>query len=226
MEIRKAVIGQMIEIASRHSPDPILNRERASKLANQLYNELEETQRERTKGAEGLTRKLFRDRLDCFIFFSLIEKGWGQSERLTSGAVKVRNCPLSSEVRLGIPSQYRLWRASRRVRMACPFEAQKYKREYRAWKEARRRYLATESDAKWGKYYRRVVYYSRIARTRRGGREHFKRRLYRYMSYQLLPRQKERHRALIQMWEADVVLCEMRQKILDVFEVPDGLRRL
>jgi hypothetical protein len=223
-QLRCAVIEKLVNVACEHSGiSNLIDRDRAVRIAEELYDEVAE--RERLPSELQLTDEVFDARRDALIFFELVSWGWGTTVRLSSGAVKAVNSPLSFNQRLGYPSSYRIWQASRRVRLACPAETLAYKRAYRAWREARIRYLACESEESFGRYCRRVGYYSRVARTRTGGIEHFHRRLYRYMSHQLLPRPEERERALREMLTADAQMTLMRSRIFDALGVPDALRR-
>lgn len=153
--------------------------------------------------AESILRRLQR----CEIWFSTVTDGWKATRRAfgrwdTDSSVKM-------------------------IRRECPDEVAQYKAARRSWREARRRYLATETEASW-QWYRAgkgnrnsVAYRSRVDLARRGGEEHFRnRRLLRYMIYELLPRPVERRRARREMGKAETAIRQARERILERMRVP------
>jgi hypothetical protein len=174
--------------------------DKAKLIAAGIYDEIEARRKSRTNRGIQLTTKIFRARLDCLIFFALVSDGWGRAIRLPSGAMTTVDSPASQVQRLGYPTRYRLWIASKRVRQTCPAEAAQYKQAFRAWKEARERYMAAETEESWNRYYETVRYHTRVALARRGGVEHYyKRRMLRYMAHEMRARKEERRRALEEM---------------------------
>jgi len=179
-----------------------------------------------------LTDEIQIARLDCYMFFFLVEFGWGKARILPSGAVVAEGSPVSGMRRLGYPQRYRLSMASKRVRQTCPEEAARYKQALKEWKEARKRFLATQTERSW-KYYvcgegnrNSVAYRTKVDLSHRYGWIHFRtRRGFKYMSHELLPRTQERKRARGEMREAETVLSEMRQRIFEKMRVPPEFRR-
>jgi hypothetical protein len=208
---------------------PTLDPLRAASIAAGIF-ERDEKREAASRGVK-VSNKLIRARLDCLIFFRLVEVGWGQAKRLPSGATVAENSPLTWDWRLNFPKRSRLAAASRRVRQICSEEAAQYKQAWRDWREARKRYLATETEEFW-EWYRAgkgnrnsVAYRSKMDLSRRGGEQYFRtRRLFRYTLHELLPRLQEGERALREMQEATEVMKEMRELIFERMNVPDALR--
>jgi hypothetical protein len=208
---------------------PNVDTAQVARRAAELLDELE--RRDAARRSVELTDEILQARLDCLIFFNLVIYGWGKAKRLPSGAVVAVDAPASFNERLNFPSRYRLWTASKRVRQTCPEEAARYKRAWRDWREAQKRYLATETEESWqwyraGKSNRNsVAYRSRVDLARRGGEEHFrKRRLFRYTIGELLSRQEERERAWNELREAGAVMEALRERIFELMGVPPALR--
>src|SRR5215470_12086702 len=99
-----------------------------------------------------ITTEMEIARLDCLMFIYLISYGWGKVHVLPSGAKIAENSPVSKMRRLGYPTRHRLTMASKRVRQTCPEEAELYKQAYREFREAHRRWLATETEESWAWY--------------------------------------------------------------------------
>lgn len=224
---RAEVISNIAEQLCDNYPsiDPV----KAAILAKGIYDK--EDRRNAGLGGIKVTSKLIRARLDCLIFFRLVEEGWGEAKRLPSGAIIAVNSPLTWDERLNFPRRSRLAAASKRVRQICSEEAAQYKRVFRDWREARNRYLATETEESW-EWYRAgkgnrnsVAYRSKMDLSRRGGEWYFRtRRLFRYTLHELLPRLNERERAVREMQEATKVMKEMRDLIFERMDVPAALR--
>lgn len=180
----------------------------------------------------NLTNEIQIARLDCFMFFFLMECGWGKTRTLPSGAVIAEGSPVSGLRRLGYPQRHRLGMASKRVRQTCPEEATRYKQALREWKEARKRFLAAQTERSW-KYYvcgegnrNSVAYRTKVDLSHQYGWLHFRtRRGFKYMAHELLPRTQERKRAREEMREAEAILSEMQQLIFEKMGVPPEFRQ-
>lgn len=202
-----------------------------AKVANKVANLFAEINR-RDKARRGvvITDEIIQRRLDCLIFFDLALLGWGKAKRLPSGSVVAVDSPISFDERRAFPTRYRLWTASKRVRQTCPDEAARYKQSWRAWREARKRYLATETDESWqwyraGQGNRNSVAYRTRVDFRRGAEEYFRtRRLLKYTLGELLPRQEERERARLELRQASDIMHETRERIFEMMGVPPALR--
>ena len=131
---------------------------------------------------------------------------------------------MSFNERLNFPSVARVGWAVRRVRKAAPDEAAEYRLCVRRWHEARNRFIATSSRARWEKYLAHKAYRTKIATARSGGENHYRRYVARYLSDELKPRLKERQRARLEMRQADERMTELRAAIYEAMNVPVGLR--
>jgi hypothetical protein len=226
--VQARIINDLVAEVCDLSPDadPV----KIASRAEELFEEME--RRDTACRSTAITDEIIQARLDCLIFFNLVIYGWGKAKRLPSGAVVSVDAPASFDERLNFPSRYRLWTASKRVRQTCPEEAAGYKKAWRDWREARKRYLATETEEAW-EWYRAgsgnrnsVAYRSKVDLNRRGGKEHFRnRRLFRYTIDELLPRQEECERAYRESLEAADVMEQMRDRIFELMGVPPALRR-
>ena len=208
---------------------PDLDNTRAASIAAEFLQCAE--RRDAARAGVKVTPKLIRARLDCLIFFRLVEEGWGEAKRLPSGAIVAVNSPLMFDERLNFPKRSRLAAASKRVRQTCPDGAELYKQAWRDWREARKRYLATETEESW-LWYRAgegnrnsVAYRSKMDLSRPGGEWYFRnRRLFRYTLHELLPRLQERERAHLELQEATATMTEAREQIFEAMGVPSALR--
>ena len=205
-DFQAEVLSRMAEQLCHEFPD--LNNTRAASIAAEILERAE--RRDAARAGVEITPKLIRARLDCFIFLRLIVEGWGEARRLPSGAIVAVNSPLMFDERLNFPKRSRLAAASKRVRQTCPEEAKRYKQAWRDWREARNRYLATETEESWqwyttGEYFRN-------------------RRLFRYTLHELLPRMQERERARRELQEATSTMTEAREQIFEAMGVPSALR--
>jgi hypothetical protein len=194
-----------------------------------LFEEINNRDAARRKAQ--ITDEIIRARGDCLIFFDLVMLGWGKTKRLPSGAVVTVDAPVSFDERRGLPTRYRLWTASKRVRQTCPEDAARYKQAWRDWREARKRYLAAETEESWQWYKagrenrNSVAYRSKVDLNRRGGEQHFRtRRLFKYTIAELLPRLEERKRAYQELIEAEAIMRLMRNQIFEKMEVPPEFR--
>lgn len=221
------MINDLVEAVCQMHPDTDADKvaSRAAELLADLHH------RDAARREMQVTDELIRARADCLIFFALVLDGWGKALRLPSGAVVAVGAPASFNERLGLPTRHRLGMASKRVRQTCPEEVTRYKQAWRDWREARRRYLATETEASWqwycaGKGNRNsVAYRSRVDLARRGGEEQFRtRRLFRYTITELLPRLEERERAYKELQEAAAIMEQARERIFEKMGVPPALR--
>jgi hypothetical protein len=165
-----------------------------------------------------LTRKVQQQRIDCFIFFFLIAFGWGKTRPGASGPILVEHAPISGIRALGYPNRYRIEQASKRVRALCPEETSQYKQAYKEFREACRRYNATESEKAWNWYVagkgnkNSVAYRTKVDLSRRNGVEHFRtRRSFKYMAHELLPRKEERKRARQEIKQAQETIKHSRK---------------
>ncbi len=181
----------------------------------------------------SLTKEIQKARIDCFLFFFIVQFGWGKTVVLPSGAKVAVDAPASGMRRLGYPNRYRLWTASKRVRETCPMEAAQYKQSWKEWQEARRRYLATDNESSWQWYVcgkgnsNSVSYRTKVDLCHNGGEQHFRtRRGFKYMANELLPRQEERQRALREMRSTAVLMQGLRERIFDLMGVPEEYRSL
>jgi hypothetical protein len=208
---------------------PGLDSAKAASIATGILERDE--RREAARKTTRITTELIRARQDCLIFFRLMEEGWGETKRLPSGAIVAENAPVSWDERLNFPKRSRQAAASKRVRQTCPGEAAQYKQALRDWREARRRYLATETEESW-EWYRAgkgnrnsVAYRSKMDLNHQGGLGFFRtRRLFKYTLGELLPRLQERERANKEMREATARLIEMRDLIFARMGVPPAYR--
>jgi hypothetical protein len=98
---------------------------------------------------------------------------------------------------------------------------------YKNWAEARRRYIAASTKDDWHWYVggegnsNSVAYRSKVDSYRRGGKEHFyKRRGFRYMVHELLPRDMALTRAAEQMREAEAVMTRTGDTIFGKMGAP------
>lgn len=205
--------------------DPTINPATVANRAKELFEEINKRDTNRSK--IQVTDEMIKARGDCLIFFDLITSGWGKTKRLPSGAVVAVDAPVSFNERRGLPTRYRLWTASKRVRKSCPDEAVLYKQAWRDWREARKRYVATETEESWEWYKagkgncNSVAYRSKVDLNRRGGEQHFRtRRLLKYTIEELLPRPEERKRAYQEWLEAEALMRNMRERILQTMGVP------
>jgi hypothetical protein len=108
--LRADVIENMIEQLFEINPN--LDRARAAHIAVEIF---EKDERRQTACRDiKVTTKLIRARLDCLIFFKLVEEGWGRTTRLPSGAIVAENSPLTWDWRLNFPKRSRLAAASKR----------------------------------------------------------------------------------------------------------------
>lgn len=226
-KFRADVINNITEQLRNDYPD--IDPAKAESVAAEIFEKDE--RREAARKGIKITKELIRARLDCNIFFKLLEEGWGEVKRLPSGTIVTVNYALMFDERLNFPKRSRLAAASKRVRQTCPEEVVHYKQALRDWREARKRYLATGNEESW-EWYRAgkgnrnsVAYRSKMDLTRRGGEIFFRtRRLFRYTLHELLPRLLERERALREMREATAVMIEMREAIFEGMGVPEAFR--
>ena len=225
--VQANVTRELVEEACQS--DPTLDPATVEAKISEIFGEIKR-QKAARKGVH-ITDEQIQARGDCLIFFDLIMFGWGKAIRLPSGAVVAVDAPASFDERRGLPTRYRLWTASKRVRQTCPEEAAQYKRAWRDWREARRRLMATETEESW-QWYRAgdgnrnsVAYRSRVDLSRRGGEKHFRtRRLFKYTISELLPRMEERQRAHQEWLEAESVMREMKKRIYEKMGVPPEFR--
>lgn len=223
-----------VEICSRMAEQlcldfPDLDSTRAASIAAEILEHTE--RRDAARPRVKVTPKLIRARLDCLIFLRLVEEGWGEARRLPSGAIVAVNSPLMFDERLNFPKRSRLAAASKRVRQTCPDGAERYKQAWRDWREARNRYLATETEESW-QWYRAgqgnrnsVAYRTKMDLSRPGGEWYFRnRRLFRYTLHELLPRLQERERARRELREATATMTEVRDQIFEAMGVPPSRR--
>jgi len=226
-DFQAEVLSRMAEQLCHEFPD--LNNTRAASIAAEILERAE--RRDAARAGVEITPKLIRARLDCFIFLRLIVEGWGEARRLPSGAIVAVNSPLMFDERLNFPKRSRLAAASKRVRQTCPEEAKRYKQAWRDWREARNRYLATETEESWQWYTtgegnrNSVAYRTKMDLSRPGGGWYFRnRRLFRYTLHELLPRMQERERARRELQEATSTMTEAREQIFEAMGVPSALR--
>lgn len=169
-----------------------------------------------------LDKETQKARLDCLIYFFVVEFGWGKNH----------NSPVSGMRRLGYPSRGKLWRACVRVRGECPQETKAYQRAMREYREARRRFEAARTKKGWSWYINgrgnpmAVALRSHIEKHRRNSSEKFDSLYFKYRYKELLPREKERRRARREMKEASERLKQLRGEIFERMGVPPAFRRL
>lgn len=115
------------------------------------------------------------------------------------------------------------------VHQSCSEEVTLYKRAWRDWREARRRFLATKSEPEWswyksGKGNKNSVAYRTKVDLSRHAESHFRnRRLFKYMSHELLSRKHERRRARKELREAQAKMSLARQRIYQKMGIPFDL---
>jgi hypothetical protein len=231
-DIRESVIHKIVGLASEGNDT--IDRAAAVVIAGKLYDDVENRRVPRIISGRRLSNKMFRSRLDCHIFFALVNYGWAKSKRLDNGEVVTQASPLSFDQRLGYPTRTRMYTAYRHIRDTCGKERiRRYREAYRTWSESRRRYLATATVESWHWYVRgegnrnSVAYRTRVDTARRGGIEHFRsRRGFRYMAHELLPRLDEQQRAVAEMAVADNDMAIIREQIFNLMEVPSEYRSL
>src|SRR5215216_2795771 len=90
------VISNMAEQLCNDYPG--ISSAKAASIAEEIF-EREERREDARRGIK-VTGKLIRARLDCLIFFRLVEEGWGKAKRLPSGAIVAVNSPLMLDARL------------------------------------------------------------------------------------------------------------------------------
>jgi hypothetical protein len=221
------IIGYLVEQVRKD--DPFINPATVEGKVRELFEDI--NKRDVARSRLKVTDEIIRARGDCLIFFDLVTFGWGKTKRLSSGAVVAIDAPVSFDERRGFPTRYRLWTASKRVHETCPEEAAQYKQAWRDWREARKRYLATETEEDW-QWYRSgkgnrnsVAYRSKVDLNRRGGEQHFRtRRLFKYTINELLPHHEERERAYRELLEAQNIMSDMRARIFEKMGVPPEFR--
>jgi hypothetical protein len=156
---------------------------------------------------EEQARKVLEDSERCRAFFFVLFHGWEKARR-----------------------RYGRWyvdKLMKEIRQSCTEEVSAYKKALRAWREVRRRYRATETEADWrwyksGKGNRNsVAYRTKVDMNRRGGEDHFRRRrLMKYMAHELLSRQDERRRAKRELRAAQAAMTTARQRIYERMGIP------
>lgn len=184
--------------------------------------------------AGSFTDEVFRAWRASYIFFYLVQYGWGKTVKTKANSYVAKNSPVSQMARLGLPTRGELWRANALVRRTAPVAAVAYKAAWREFSEALERYRATRSKLAWDLYRgagqgywnrQAVAYQSHIAKRRRGAMSNYRRR-HRYLFEELLPRSQERQRARQEMSDADHKLAELKQEIFQAMGVPLAYRRL
>lgn len=231
-DLRTKVINQSVGLASEQNIK--LDRLDAASIAAELYDRVTKRHEARAKSEGKLTNRIFKARLYCHIFFALVLYGWPKLIELSDGSRIIKASPISYDQRLGYPSRTKIYTAYKKIRDVCGKESIiSYRQTYKGWKEARRRYLATETEASWGWYLRgegnrnSVAYRTRVDQARKGGIEHFRtRRGFKYMAYELLSRQDEKQRAMAEMQVAEEEMLVLRQQIFDSMGVPKEYRPL
>lgn len=175
----------------------------------------------------------FRRRRDCFIFFYIIQYGWGKAERPSPHVFICNDSPVSKMIRLGLPTRRQIGCSCQRVRRAAPKESRQYKEAWHRFKEVRRRYEAAKTRKRWMAYLgltrerqkKGVVYQSHVSLRRRGGVDRYRKK-WKYLYHELLLRPQERKRAQSEMLDIDLEMSALREAIFAKMEVPENLRRL
>lgn len=190
------------------------------------------------QAAAGLPKEMQRARLDCLIYFYTRVFPWKIRKRGPNGErleQRVEEGGVFDVRRLGYPRQWAVQRAISRIHKTCPQESKAYEIALRRFKEARRRFLATETKESWDWYLRgkgnsQNVYFRSWMNGRFGGNgfsdEGDTVGYFRYRHEELLPRIGERNRA---GWEIKLALKELedwRAAIFVKMKVPKMFRVL
>lgn len=133
-----------------------------AKLSKARIEALKQVREQKLKVIDprGLTPEIQRNRIDCLIFFHVVQFGWGPARKSISRNGKdswvAYDVPASRESRFGYPDRGRIDGACAKIRKLCP-EAKEYQQAFRKFKKARVLYLASETAAKYenwlvGKY--------------------------------------------------------------------------
>lgn len=179
----------------------------------------------------GLTPQIQKNRIDCLIFFHIVQHGWGPARKTISRNGKASwvayDIPASRESRLGYPDRGRIHRACARVRRSRP-EAKEYQVAFRRFKKARILYLATETQAKYENYL--IGKYD----PEQGGKapclsmyfyhDHHRQGYLRWRSIE--KRKKIRVESKQTIMEATAELARCRAIIFDTMQVPEQFRSL
>ena len=188
--------------------------------------------------AVSLPKKILRARLDCLIYVFTRFFAWKIRRRGFDGETleqRVQYGGIYDEQRLGRPGRSTIQRAITRIHKTCAEESEGYELAIRRFQEARRRFLATETNESWEWFLRgkgnsqNLRFRTRMNAWSGGnGFSDDKSRvgyfLYRYQD--LLPRMEERKRARRQIKEAQKEMDHWREAIFDKLGVPEALRHL
>jgi hypothetical protein len=223
-----AAIDELTRDVLQHHP-----KANTAKVRTKLDKLMTQINRRQNIYTEPLTYEIQRARIDCLIFFYIVEYGWGKAHKLPSGAVIVTDIPVCQMMRLGFPTRYRVDQAVKRVRTICPEETYRYKQAHKAFLETCRRFNAARSEKSWDWYVsgegnkNSVAYRTKVDLSHVNGWMHFRaRRRFKYMIHELLLRLEERKRARKEMQEAIATMSEMRGHIFKMMGVPPCFRAL
>lgn len=190
------------------------------------------------QAAASLPRATQRARLDCLIYFHTRIFPWKIRKRGPNGEVleqRVEEGGVFNERRLGYPRTWKVQQAISRIHKICPGESKAYELALRRFKEARRRFLATESNRAWEWYLRgkrnsqNVIFRSWMNRAFGGNGfsdDEDRAGFFRYRYEELLPRLRERKRAKRQISEALKEMEHLREEIFQKMAVPGFFRVL
>jgi hypothetical protein len=188
------------------------------------------------QAAASLPKKTLRARLDCLVYFHTRVFPWKIRKRGPDGEVlnqRVEEGGVYEERRLGFPRSWKVAQAISKIHKTCPLESKAYEFAFRRFKEARRRFLATQTKESW-EWYLRGKGNSQLFRSwmnlKYGGNgfsdDESRVGYFRYRYNELLPRTKERKRARRQITEALNAIENHRAAIFEKMGVPEMFRVL
>lgn len=187
--------------ADKRKIDPAEVQERIHKLFHAQEERSLALLRVIKEQGEDKAIKMLEDMERLRVFFFAISYGWEQARRA-----------------------YGRWNVDKlmqNIRRSCSEEVAAYKLAWREWREARRRFLATESEREWqwykaGKGNKNSVAYRTKVDLARNAESHFRnRRLMKYMGHELLSRQGERRRARKELRAAQTAMTLARNLIYE-----------
>jgi hypothetical protein len=112
-------------------------------------------ERLRVIDARGLSPEIQRNRIDCLLFFHVIQFGWGPARKTISRNGKASwvayDVPASRESRFGYPDRGRIDGACAKIRRLCP-EAKEYQKAFARFLQASELYMAARTKKSYSKH--------------------------------------------------------------------------
>jgi hypothetical protein len=168
------------------------------------------------------SKQKFKTRMSVLRFFCYARNGI--KRRNDGGHEPYNRCSFITH--LGNPTTRQLRRASAFVNRNCKELAQSLWVVGKEYREALKRYQATKTENSWEKYVHgegnknSVSYRTHVAKMRGESLEDFrKNRMFKYFSYDLLPRLEERRRAAREIRESIEKINNIEHKIYDFFGI-------